>query len=451
MAGLDPAGKYLLEASIFRGLSDEHIAGVLLTSAPDVEKRREAAFGRLSRKSRARLKRLQRPNEAGATGSRRTGLGSGSLPSKLLWSLAAAVIACLVGLLVNVHAVLACVMVATLLAAVLVGIRPALAVAAIPLLIFFEADLPSIVAALVLLIALVLLGFGRARLRPRAPLAWAAAFALWGFASAVWTVNLSASNDQFLGLAFSLCIAVSLATLINSDADLRLFVYAFLSTSVATGIVAIATVATGAASRADGFVGDPNIFAVYQLVALPLAFLLAADASRPWVRRCAYLAMLVSVTAIFASLSRGGLIALGVVALLLLLAPVSRLYRSAGQKVAVWSFVLVAATVGLLVFSGGLSDRISEKDVAAGSGRVNEWRAGMSAFESNPVVGLGLGGFYVDSNELLRTTQAWNCANSVSRKQGTECITPISSQLQTLASSASCCSRASSSRRSSRC
>ena len=36
VAGLDPAGKYP-EASIFRGLSDEHIAGVLLTSAPDVE------------------------------------------------------------------------------------------------------------------------------------------------------------------------------------------------------------------------------------------------------------------------------------------------------------------------------------------------------------------------------------------------------------------------------
>jgi O-antigen ligase len=55
-----------------------------------------------------------------------------------------------------------------------------------------------------------------------------------------------------------------------------------------------------------------------------------------------------------------------------------------------------------------LSSRLSEKDTAEGSGRVNEWRAAYKGFREHPVRGLGLGGFFVESNDLLRSTPGVN-------------------------------------------
>ena len=327
------------------------------------------------------------------------------------------------------------VMVAMLLAAVLVGIRPALAVAAIPLLIFSS-------------------GSGEHRRRPGpSHRSGSSRFrtgppATQGTASSGGCIRTWAS-ERGLGLSISRPPTTSPGPgplpriVVPSPRDqLRrgpsLFVYVFLSSSVATGIVAIATVATGAASRADGFVGDPNIFAVYQLVAVPLAFLLqptrvvhGSDAAP--IRRCSY--------RLSSSLRRFRVEARSPSAQWPCFSFWSQSPGSTARpgQVAVWSFVLVAATVES---PSSRADFRTEypKGRRRRPGAGHEWRAGMSAFESNPVVGLGLDGFDVDSNELRRTTPGVDLCKFRLAEARHRADTPISSQLQTLASSGSCCS-----------
>lgn len=405
LEGLDPASLYLLKASLLRELSDEYIAEVLSTNVESVRARRDWALDRLSAdspSSRTMIVRALRGDpEPLPLRAKSVEVRPGA---KLAWGAAAVGLSLAVGIAASVRGSVGLLIVAALLGAVLIGMRPGLGAACLPVLIFFESVVPSIVAAAVLSAALILLGFRYVRLRPTPPLAWASAFAIWGFASALWTVNLSISSTQFAGLAFAVCILFAVPILINSDRDLRTFVYVFVLLAAATGIQGIFSVATGSVSRAESFVGDPNIFAMYQLIALPLAFVLAADSPRRWIRFWAYGAMLVSLAAVFTSLSRGGLIALGVVVALLLIAPVSTLYRSRRHKLVLIAVVMVAAIAALFTLSGELSSRLSEKNTATGSGRVNEWRAALSAFQDHPAVGLGLGGFFVESNDLLRTT-----------------------------------------------
>jgi O-antigen ligase len=291
------------------------------------------------------------------------------------------------------------------LAVVLIGIRPAIGAPALLVLIFFENSVPSGLAVPVLLVAVGMIAFGWTRLPPpSAPLAWAAGFALWAFASSLWANDLAKTTEQYLGLALALCFLLALPVLIGSEADLRMFFGAFVLLAVVTGIVGIAAVASGEVTRAAGGADEPNAFAMYQVIAFPFALLLAATGRSAWVRAAGYAALPVIIAAVLAAGSRGGLIALGVATALIMLVPSIRLYRSSRHGWTLAAVVGVALVASLPLVLPSLSDRLSREDSAAGSGRVNEWRTAIKAFGEEPVAGLGFGGYYVASNRLLRST-----------------------------------------------
>lgn len=271
--------------------------------------------------------------------------------------------------------------------------------------IFLETLVPSGLALIALAVVVAELSLGRARLAVTAPLVWAGAYAAWAGVSALWTSDLGASAIQFTGFGLALCLMLGFGALVGSRSDLRLVLYGLTGFAALTGVAGMALFAVGAVDRAAGLQDDANIFAMNELVVLPLVLAAAAEARRTWVRIACYVGVAVILAAVVASLSRGGLIALAVVLALLAVTPRSALYRSGTQRFAVQAFVVAVSVVALGLASGALAERFeTSEEEAAGTGRVNEWRAGLTAFERDPLIGLGFGGFTVESNELLRST-----------------------------------------------
>jgi len=133
--------------------------------------------------------------------------------------------------------------------------------------------------------------------------------------------------------------------------------------------------------RALGFLNDPNDFAQYLVVMLPLIWL-------AWSRRKVFrnLLFVLLPTAyvlygIYLTHSRGALLGLAVV---LLLALQPRLGRFGATIVALGTILAMAA----LNFAGG-----REISVSAGVDRLELWSTALQLFKQSPIFGVGYGGF----------------------------------------------------------
>jgi O-antigen ligase len=260
-----------------------------------------------------------------------------------------------------------------------------------------------------------LLAGGRADLRPNLLIAAACAYGFWILVSVYW-----ASDDGFVystffkwGLSFAFMLAF--AVLVREERHLRMLLAAFVSAAAAFGVVAVIEyLSSSGDARAVGLVGDPNQFATYQALALPAALVLARLERRPHLRLGYYVAVAFIVVSVGASFSRGGLIALVVVALASLLVPWRAFFRRPGDKVvyavalgfAGWLVAALGSTAYLeriqSIFHGG--DR--------GAGRTDLWAAAWNGYTHHPGLGLGAGGFQAHSLELLQSTPGVNTAAS---------------------------------------
>jgi len=126
-------------------------------------------------------------------------------------------------------------------------------------------------------------------------------------------------------------------------------------------------------------------------------------------RTIVFASLAIVIGSIMTSLSRGGLIALLGIVLLLAVQPAHTFFRTRARKTAFVSVVVIGA-VGLLAVSyEALSARTSSLfttgDVGSySSGRAFLWDAAEIAFREHPVLGLGAGAFPSQSNDLLRRT-----------------------------------------------
>jgi O-antigen ligase len=235
----------------------------------------------------------------------------------------------------------------------------------------------------------------------------AGAYAAWAVASSLWTVNASGSGTGFaLGsMGLSGVYLAATALLLRTERDVTRLVQVMFAVSVAMALVAIRDYLAGA-ERAVGFSGDANFFASLQVVVIPLAAVLAGQA-RTAPARLAYLAGLILIVgSVFTSLSRGGILALAGVFLLLSLQPAQGFFRTRARKTAFIVAVSIGAAGLLTVSYGALSARAASLFTTAdgGSGRTNLWRAAITGWKQEPVKGLGFGAFESQSNELLRRT-----------------------------------------------
>jgi O-antigen ligase len=149
--------------------------------------------------------------------------------------------------------------------------------------------------------------------------------------------------------------------------------------------------AVSSLDRATGNVIDPNLFAGYLVLVIPLALAAGLAARWRWAPLFAGFFMLLLGAALVATLSRGGWLGLivGVATMTLLLPGRRRL------------ILAVASGVVVILLVGGLAGPVADRLGGSGAGsplqtfldRVPIWSTAWSMFVQHPIFGLGLNNF----------------------------------------------------------
>lgn len=263
-----------------------------------------------------------------------------------------------------------------------------------------------------------------ARLREaRLTLTLVIAYAAWSVASLLWTVDVSTSVNALGALGISLIYLVAFATIIRSPKDLRGLLVAATVSSVVLSLIWIAQYLQGV-DRRYSTVGDPNYFAAYQVITLPLVVVLLST-ERSWARRgLLYLAIALIADSVITTLSRGGFAVLFTVLFLVAVLPWRFIFPSRVAK----SAFLATAAVGLVLLSpfawAPLQERFQvgfeETNVAGDRG--DEWSAAMTGYRQHPFLGLGYGAFPAVSFMLLADTPGVDLARHYRFRDGGELV-----------------------------
>lgn len=271
-------------------------------------------------------------------------------------------------------------------------------------------------------LALYLLAGGRFDLRPNALLVAVGGYGVWMLLSVYWATD-AGHVFRSVGLyANSLAYMLAVAILVRSRRHVKAIFLTLAGGALVFGAGAFAAyVASGAAQafhysdRATGLQGDPNYFAVHQVIGLPAALTLVALERRPQRRWFYYATIGVVVLSVVSSLSRTGLLALVAVVLATLVLPWRVFFRRPGQKLSYAVALLTAGSVTAIVGTGALVHRVESivnPSVDRGAGRTDIWSAAWNAYSHHPGLGIGAGNFQAHSVDLLQATPGVNIAAS---------------------------------------
>jgi O-antigen ligase len=270
--------------------------------------------------------------------------------------------------------------------------------------------------------ALVVLAYyvvarGWAGLRPNALLLVAAAYGFWTVTSAFWADETSFVYTVVFSYFLATAYMLSFAVFVRTTRQLKAIFATYAVGSLIFGIVSFITYyASSGEQRGSGFQGDPNYFAVYQVLALPAALALSAFERRPQLRLVYYTIVGVIILSVVSSLSRTGLIALSAVVAATLFLPWRTFFRSAGQKVTYFFALALASGTAVLIGSTTfvaraqsiLNPESSATSGYRGSGRLDLWGAAVNGWHQHPWLGLGAGNFEPKALDLLQTTPGVN-------------------------------------------
>jgi O-antigen ligase len=263
---------------------------------------------------------------------------------------------------------------------------------------------------------------GLAGLRPNALLVVVSAYGIWIFSSLYWASDESFVYDTFFRYLLVFAYLAAFAIIVRTPGQLLAI---FVTLGVGALIFGVLSFGGYAASvdvyseavdpgklgqSASGLQGDHNLFAVYQVLALPAALTVAALVRRPAWIAFAYTVVAVVVLSVVASFSRTGLLVLAGVVAATLIAPARLFFHRANEKL---GYIFAIVIAGVLVALAGAAPFIrraltifGEQGVsgARGSGRIDLWRAAWHGFREHFVAGLGAGNFRARSADLLQTT-----------------------------------------------
>jgi O-antigen ligase len=332
--------------------------------------------------------------------------------------------------------------VALVLAAVVslaLAMRPALLLSLLVGAVFIEVvslggvGVVTLVAPIAVLVLIAAATRPEMEIRPAAPLFWAIAYALWALASGLWTVSIGGTTYLLASLAIALVFMFAFAALLDSERGLERVLYTFAGAALGIGLFAIASFFLGLShnlveGRSAGGTGDPNFFAAYQIVALPLMLALLSRASKRWQRALVYAAIVVIICSVLTSVSRGGLLTLIAITLIVCAAPARSLFHGRQQKAAFVAVIVVGATVSFGAAANEILPRVesvfrsssSANAESEGSGRVEFWSAAWMSVKERPVLGLGFGSFPKVSNELIVRTPGINFQHFELRPKGSQ-------------------------------
>ena len=244
------------------------------------------------------------------------------------------------------------------------------------------------------------------RLSPdRVLMAAIAGYAIMAFSSLLWSLDTTGTLYELASLGISLVYIVALLVLVQEEHDLRLVLWSVAGSAATLGTWWIASYALGV-DRRFNLAGDPNFFAALEVASLPLVLALARLTTGRVARGFLYLTVFIIAASVVASLSRGGLVALGVAVALLLLVPARFLFLSARHKLLVFALALTGLGVLGMITGPDLAHRFEAavNDPSGAAGRGDLALAALHGYDAHPVLGLGFGAFKATSFDLLRTT-----------------------------------------------
>lgn len=241
-----------------------------------------------------------------------------------------------------------------------------------------------------------------------------AAYAGFALASVAWTVSQAGTLHGLGSLAISAVYMAGFAVLITDRRDLRRALWVIGLSAPLLGVLYIAQFAQGVDRRINSL-GDPNFFAAYQVMAIPLILVLASSAESLAKRILLYLSIAVVAASVLTTLSRGGMATLALTILLITTLPSRALYRSKREKTAVF----LATMIGILVLfpfawaplDARFKEGFRQQDVTGGRGDL--WLAATHGYLQHPLTGIGYGAFNEVSFQLLSQTPGVDLINHV--------------------------------------
>jgi O-antigen ligase len=247
----------------------------------------------------------------------------------------------------------------------------------------------------------------RSQLRWNPLVALAVGYGIWMAVSLYWASDTHWVLTELDSWGLAMAYMLTFALLVRTPRQLTAILTTLSIGSFVFGLVSFATYASSNdTARGAGLQGDPNYFAVYQTIALPATLTLAATTRKPALRALLYCVVGVIVLSVVSSLSRGGLIALGVVVLATIVLPWRTFFRRRSQKASYVAFLGLAVAVAVMLGSTSFVARaqtiIHPSD--RGSGRTDLWNAAWNAYSHHPWLGIGEGNFRAESLQWLAAT-----------------------------------------------
>ena len=228
----------------------------------------------------------------------------------------------------------------------------------------------------------------------------------WMLVSVLWAATPSVALKELKWWVFALIGFYVVATALPTIRAVQIVLSGFVlgaSISVIVGLSANALstsatavdTATRVDSRLAGGVGDPNYLAAALVPAACVALGLIASSRRAGLRFLAVIGLVLCISGIVISESRGGILAAVVASLFALVVA-----RRRAPVVAVLAVVLAIAGI-FLATSPGAWKRITTAD-PTGDGRSSLWLVAERMWEQEPVHGVGLGNYQVRARDFVR-------------------------------------------------
>lgn len=215
------------------------------------------------------------------------------------------------------------------------------------------------------------------------------ALALWSAVSATWAESSGTALTSTMTYVLDMLLIPIVMVAVRRREHLTAVTAAFLiGAIISTAYGFISPAATGSVDgRLAGGIGDANEQAAVLVAAIPMAIGLGVAVKRPGLRYLSWAGGLFCLAGVFTTLSRGGLIALG---LMLVGAVVF------GGRWRARAAVLLAVTViGTVTYYFAIAPLAARQRVtmSSTSGRSDIWRVGWRMVQAHPVLGVGSGNF----------------------------------------------------------
>ncbi len=230
-----------------------------------------------------------------------------------------------------------------------------------------------------------------------------------GVASISWAIDEEQVRTLTTRLATEVLAFLAIGTFLLRRSQLRLVAGTVLFAGVASTFIGL-LLGAQEFGRMVGTFTDPNEYAAAMVASVGFGYGALGAARTPWGRRMCVVGMLVCAWGVLESQSRGGLVALALAGMWIVLSSRGR------ERVRLMgvSFMLVAAGVSVLMLTPTGQQSLQRITNGDSSGRSDLWRIAVLEFQSAPSHGVGLGNFPVLAPRFVtEKTEHTELVNSV--------------------------------------